>query len=203
MKLVYQYLFQVMWLSWAAWWLALSRNVKRTTRHEPMGSRLLHIVPLTLAMALLWPSHSPTPLLGTRILPLAAWPFWIGGMLTAIGLLFAVWARHHIGTNWSGSVTIKQDHQLVIGGPYALVRHPIYTGLLLAVAGSALAQGELRSVLALGLACGAVWRKVRLEERWMRERFGSPYDEYSRRVPALVPHFQQRTHPGRERGNRS
>ena len=97
MKLVYQYLFQVMWLTWAAWWLALSRNVKRTTRDESTGSRLLHIVPLTLAMALLWPEHAPTPLLGARIFPIAPWPFWIGGMLTAIGLLFAVWARHQFG----------------------------------------------------------------------------------------------------------
>ena len=72
-------------------------------------------------------------------------------------------------------------------GPYALVRHPIYTGLLLAFIGTAFARGEWRGVLAVVIAWAALWRKLRLEERWMREQFGERYIEYSRRVPALVP----------------
>ena len=190
MKLVYQYLFPILWLGWAAWWWVQSLHVKRATRQEPLESRLRHIVPLVVAVLLLWPPHSPVPGLGVRILPLAAWPFWVGGILTAVGLLFAVWARHHIGANWSGIVTIKQDHKLITSGPYAVVRHPIYTGLLLAIAGSALARGELRGVLALGLVWWALWRKLRLEEAWMREQFGDAYAAYSRRVPSLVPFFR-------------
>jgi protein-S-isoprenylcysteine O-methyltransferase Ste14 len=93
----------------------------------------------------------------------------------------------HIGTNWSGTVTIKQGHELVTTGPYALVRHPIYTGLLLALAGSALARGEWRGALAVLIALLALWRKLRLEEHWMREQFGEAYRAYSRRVAALVP----------------
>jgi len=82
---------------------------------------------------------------------------------------------------------VKRDHTLVTTGPYAIVRHPIYTGLLLAFAGTALALGEVRGVLAIAIATASLWRKLRLEERWMGEQFGDAYERYRSRVPALVP----------------
>ena len=187
MSLVYRTLFPAMWLCWAVYWLVRSRDVKRTARREPLVSRLLHVVPLVLALLLVAAPSFPGRVLSERFLPQAPWPFWIGAVLTAGGLLFAVWARTHIGTNWSGTVTLKQDHELVTTGPYAIVRHPIYTGLLLALAGSAMARGELRGLLAVVIATLALWRKLRLEERWMREQFGEKYDAYRRRVSALIP----------------
>jgi protein-S-isoprenylcysteine O-methyltransferase Ste14 len=108
-------------------------------------------------------------------------------VLTLAGLLVAVWARVHIGRNWSGTITVKEDHDLITSGPYSLVRHPIYTGLLLALSAFALARGEWRGVIAVALAFWAFWRKLRIEERWMREQFGVAYEEYSRRVSALIP----------------
>jgi protein-S-isoprenylcysteine O-methyltransferase Ste14 len=84
-------------------------------------------------------------------------------------------------------VTIKEGHQLVTTGPYAIVRHPIYTGLLLAIAGSAIAIGEWRGVLAVVVAFASFLHKLRLEERWMRQQFGEAYRSYCRRVPALLP----------------
>ena len=125
--------------------------------------------------------------LGERFLPLAAWSFWVGSALTAAGLLFAMWARRRLGGNWSGTVTIKEGHELITGGPYAIVRHPIYTGLLLALVGSAIASGDWRGVLAFALAFLALWRKLRLEERWLRDQFGEPFQVYCRQVAALVP----------------
>ena len=187
MPLAYRYLFSTMWLAWMAYWWVLSRNVRATARHEPIGSRLLHVVPLVLAVLLLWLPNVPVPFLGERFLPLAEWTFWSGAVLTAAGLLFTVWARVHIGTNWSGIVTIKQGHELVTSGPYAFVRLPIYSGLLLAFIGSAIARGEWRGVLAVLIAFVALWRKLKLEETWMREQFGEAYDEYAKRVAALVP----------------
>jgi protein-S-isoprenylcysteine O-methyltransferase Ste14 len=187
MSLVYRYLFPALWLGWVAYWWAMSANVKATVRRESVSSRLLHIVPLLLAAILLWVPQLPLPVLGERFLPPAAWPFWAGAVLTAGGLLFTVWARLHLGRNWSGTVTIKQGHELVTSGPYAIARHPIYTGLLLAFVGSALARSEWRGVLAVALAFWALWRKLKLEERWMREQFGDAYETYSRRVAALVP----------------
>lgn len=187
MVLLYRFLFPAMWLSWAAYWWALSRDVKAAARRESMPSRLAHIVPLLLAMVLLWLPSFPIPVLGDRFLPIAVWPFWAGSVLTLVGLLFTVWARVHLGRNWSGIVTVKEGHELITSGPYGVVRHPIYTGLLLAFIGSAVARGEWRGVLAVALVLWALWRKLRIEELWMREQFASTYQAYSQRVAALVP----------------
>ena len=187
MPVVYRYLFPVMWLSWVAYWFWASRNAKPTERREPLGSRLLHVVPLMLAVGLLWGDRAPMAILNQRFLPWSPGQFWVAALVTAAGMLFSVWARIHIGRNWSGVVTIKEGHELIDTGPYALVRHPIYTGLLVAIFGSAMARGEWRGVLAVLIAWAALWRKLRVEERWMTERFGEQYEAYRRRVPALIP----------------
>jgi protein-S-isoprenylcysteine O-methyltransferase Ste14 len=183
-------LLPLMWGAWALYWGITSADVKATARREPMLSRWAHLGPMAIAAwLLLAPASTLPPPLGARFLAAADAPvgFTTGAMLTAAGLLFAVWARRHLGRNWSATVTLKQGHELVTSGPYALVRHPIYTGLLLAFAGSALATGEWRGLVAILIVFGALWRKLRLEERWMRERFGTAYADYGRRVKALVP----------------
>ena len=187
MPILYRYLFPAMWLSWAVYWWVSSRNVKSAVRRESLVSRLLHIGPLFLAGVLLSVPNMPVRFLGERFLPLTTWLFAVAAALTAVGLLFAVWARRYLGANWSATVTIKEGHELIVGGPYALVRHPIYTGLLLAFVGSTMAIGEWRGVLAVALASAALWRKLRLEERWMRQQFGDAYRAYCRHVAALVP----------------
>lgn len=187
MRLVYQYLFPALWLSWGACWWALSFNGKPVKRRESLLSRAAHIGPLAAAVLLLWIPRFPVPFLGERFLPFSASLFWASVAITEAGFLFAIWARLHLGRNWSAMVTIKEGHELVTSGPYAIVRHPIYTGLLLAFIGSALARAEWRGVLAVALAFGALWRKLRMEENWMRGQFGPRYLEYCRRVAALVP----------------
>ena len=187
MPLVYRYAFPGIWLAWAVYWLYASRGNKPSERREPAVSRLLHILPLMLVVWLLWSDRVPVAFLNERAYPWAPWEFWIGLSITAIGLLFTVWARVHLGRNWSGVVTIKQGHDLIDTGPYSLVRHPVYTGLLIAFIGSAMARGEWRGVLAVLIAWAALWRKLRFEEGWMIERFGERYIAYSRRVPALLP----------------
>ncbi len=188
MSLVYSYLFPVMWLCFLAYWWASSRNVKETEREESAPSRLARLVLILGAAALLWLPNVPPPLLDKRFLPPGAWSFWIGAAITAGGLLFAVWARRHLGKNWSQAVTLKEGHELITSGPYALVRHPIYTGLLLGFVGCAVARGEWRGLLAVALVFGALWHKLKLEEKWMRAQFGQSYEAYSRRVTALVPY---------------
>jgi protein-S-isoprenylcysteine O-methyltransferase Ste14 len=175
-----------LWLCWGAFWAAASIAVKPAVRREPISSRLLHIAPLLLAGALLW-SPAQLDALRLRFVPLSALSGWTGVAIVAAGFAFTIWARVHLGANWSGIVTVKRDHTLVTSGPYAIVRHPIYTGLLLAFAGTALALGELRGVLAVALAAASLWRKLRLEERWMTEQFGDAYQRYRCRVRALVP----------------
>ena len=134
-----------------------------------------------------FPLFRTSRLPAARFLPVTAiWPR-IGLALTILGLGFAVWARIHLGRFWSGAVTLKENHELIRSGPYAFVRHPIYTGLLTAAAGTALARGTLAALLglvAIGVAC---WLKIRAEEKLLTNHFGDTYLEYRRQVPALIP----------------
>ncbi|MDB5396866.1 MAG: hypothetical protein JWM91_4372 [Rhodospirillales bacterium] len=107
-------------------------------------------------------------------------------MLVA-GLGFSIRARRYLGRNWSGTITLKEDHELIRTGPCGWVRHPIYTGLLLAFVGSAAALGQWRGLAAVGLAIVAFLLKIRLEERWMIEAFGDTYRLYRSEVRALIP----------------
>lgn len=189
MSIVYNYLFPAMWLGYFAYWWAMSTNVKVAERTESVPSRITRGVSIVCAVTLLWLPSIPLPLLNERFLPLSVLCFWSGSAFTASGLLFSIWARNHLGKNWSQAVTVKEGHELITSGPYALVRHPIYSGLLLAFVGSAVARGEWRGLLAVALVFIVLWRKLTLEEKWMRAQFGEPYEVYCRRVAALVPNL--------------
>lgn len=187
MSLLYHYLFPAMWLCYLAYWRAVSMDVKASVRSESVSSRMTRLVSIVTAIALLWLPQVPLSFLNERYLPAGIACFWSGSTVTAGGLLFSIWARNYLGKNWSQEVSIKKDHELVSGGPYALVRHPIYTGLLTAFVGSAIALGEWRGVVAAALVFGVLWHKLKLEEKWLREEFGESYESYCRRVAALVP----------------
>ncbi len=176
-----------LWMAWALYWAFSAPGVKAVLRREDLASRLSHFAPLFLAGWLLGNRKRSLGLLSLRWVPITPVTTWVGIGLVALGLGFAIWARAHLGRNWSAFVTVKQGHELVRSGPYEWVRHPIYTGLLLAALGTAIAQGEWRGLCAVVLACAALWRKLRLEERWMREQFGEAYDRYQAEVPALMP----------------
>jgi len=175
------------WIAWSAYWVVAARGAKPVRARESIASRASHIAPLAVAFLLLALPRLPLAGLDTRLLrPPLAW-FWAGSAATVAGLLYAAWARVHLGGNWSGTVTIKEGHALVTSGPYAYTRHPIYTGLLLAFIGSALARGELRGLLSVAIAAAAFQAKLRIEERWLGQEFGEAYAVYRGRVPALIP----------------
>lgn len=184
---VYYYLFPVMWIVFLVYWNAVAMNAKTTERMEPTSSRVIRAVVFLAAIALLSLPHIPLPWLYRPLYPPSAASFWAGAAITLAGLLFAVWARVYLGRNWSRSVTVKQDHELIVGGPYALVRHPIYTGILTGFVGTVIALAQVRGIVALVMIFLVLWAKLRLEERWMREHFGEQYSTYSKRVAALVP----------------
>ena len=177
----------LLWLVWLLyWWLGAGR-LKAVERRESRLQRASHGIPLVLAALLfLLPGH----VLGVLATPFIArsWTgYGIGVALVALGLGYAVQARRHLGANWSATVTLKQAHSLIRSGPYRRVRHPIYTGLLLAFAGSALALAQWRGLLALLLVTGSLWLKLRREERWLLEHFGADYAEYRKTSWALLP----------------
>jgi protein-S-isoprenylcysteine O-methyltransferase Ste14 len=187
----YDTIFQAMWGAWCLYWLASAVGTKATARRESALSRLAHLAPVFVAFTLVASPRLPGTLLHLRLLAQEYWRIWffLGAGLTAAGLALAVWARVHLGRNWSASVTIKRQHELVVSGPYGMVRHPIYSGLLLAFLGTAVALGELRGLLALAIAAASLWPKLKREERFMIEQFGDAYTAYGQRVPALIPHL--------------
>ena len=189
MSIPFGYIIFAAWILWAAYWAFSSADVKHATRVESRQSRFLkYSLPIIVAVILLQPlPWFQGTVLADRFMPDASWVLWLGLLLTIAGLLFACWARSVLGRNWSGVVQIKQDHELITRGPYRLVRHPIYTGLLLAFLGSAIALGQWRGLLALIIIGASFWRKWRLEEHWMKEQFGATYTDYMQRTKAIVP----------------
>ena len=180
----------VLWLAWIIYWLWSAAQTKSTQRRESRASRLSHMLPLLLGVWLIiWPRVSlpGLPWLSRPLLPPSGTRFLIAVLLVAAGLGYTVWARVHLGANWSGSVTQKEQHELIRTGPYAQVRHPIYTGLLVALLGSVIAWGEPRTLLGLAIVSGSFVRKLRIEERFMEELFPEEYPRYRAEVPALVP----------------
>lgn len=192
MRTLYHAVIPALWLIWLAGWMISSPFTKRTVRAETIASRLLHVIPLAACFLLLTFRHAAGPWLAARIYPPSPWSFWIGAVLAGLGLGFAAWARIHLAGNWSGTVTLKQDHSLIRSGPYQFVRNPIYTGLLTAILGTAIAEAEWRGLAALVLVAVSFLRKIKIEEQFLTAQFGDAFARYRAEVPALIPSLPAR-----------
>src|ERR1700734_4427488 len=135
----YKSFFPVVWIIFFLYWQIRAPHTKTTQRLEPAASRILRVFIFLIAIVLLSITRIPLPWLYLELWPRGLWPFWLGAAIAVAGILFAVWARAYLGRNWSRSVTIKEDHELITTGPYTLVRHPIYTGILIGLLGTAIA----------------------------------------------------------------
>jgi protein-S-isoprenylcysteine O-methyltransferase Ste14 len=147
-------------MAWAAWWLLLVPNLHRgplAWRFVPPGSAV------------------------------AGFASGLGAGLTVLGLSFAVWARLHLGRNWSPNITLQEDHRLIRSGPYAIVRHPIYSGLMLATFGTALVSGDAAGLVSTALIVIGWGYKARREEALMMAQFGAQYERYRSEVKGLIP----------------
>jgi protein-S-isoprenylcysteine O-methyltransferase Ste14 len=176
-----------LWTVWFVTWMILAFRTKRTVRKEDLSSRFLQLLAIVVAFSMVFSGFAKDTPLGNRFLPDTAWLGALGAVLTFIGLAHALWARFHLGRNWSGRVTIKEDHALIRSGPYRLSRHPIYTGILLAYLGSVLTLGEWRGLLGLAIISAAYVRKLRVEEVELEKHFGDAYRAFKRDVKALIP----------------
>lgn len=159
---------------------------KRSSRIPNLARQIPTTALLVLAFVCLFNPGILAP--DIRLTPQNAVLGWAGIAIAFAGIAFAIWARVVLGGNWSGIVMeIKEHHELIQSGPYAIVRHPIYTGLLLAILGTALTLGTLAAYLAVALALAAFLIRVRVEEGLMQEQFGESHDVYRGRTKKLIP----------------
>ena len=193
-------LWQIELLPWYAFlivWLVLSLWVKAAKETEPLESRIVHGALFTVGFFLLFSRSFHFGVLQARFVPSSYWAQAAGIALTCAGAGLAIWARIVLGENWSARVSKKVAHELMRTGPYAFVRHPIYSGLLLAAAGTALFVGEWRGLVALALVLIAERVKARREEQFMLAEFGDSYRQYRQETGFLLPRFKAAANPSR------
>lgn len=181
------------WYALAAYWAITWLRVKRTKAKEKSADRLLTVFIVALGFCLWFKEWMAIGPLGARFVPLDARIMWLGIAVTFIGAGVAIYARYSLGVFWSARVTLKEGHRLIRSGPYAWVRHPIYTGIFLAVAGTALVVGEWRGILALALLVTAHARKALREESLLTREFGEEYAAYRRGTGFLFPRLWRKS----------
>ena len=178
---------RVCWIIFVVVWLLGAVSTKRTIYRESGGERARYWVLLVIAYFLLFRSNTlPFPFDWLAI-PHRKSSAWAGAFLCVSGLVFAIWARAILGGNWSGVITLKEGHELIERGPYRIVRHPIYTGILTMFAGTAIAIGYFGGFIGLLLLVVSFWMKLKREEDLMLRHFPDKYSAYQHRVKRVIP----------------
>ena len=175
------------WYVFGAYWLVSWLRVNPVKAREKSWDRLLTIGVVVIAFNLLFANWMRIGPLRLRFVPEEPWIGWLGIAVTWVGVAIAVWARYCIGVYWSARVTLKEGHQLIRSGPYAFVRHPIYTGMLLGAIGATLVAGEWRGIVAVVLLLAAHSRKAMREEALLTKEFGDEYTSYRKHTGFLFP----------------
>ncbi len=176
-----------LWMFLAAVWLVLAFTSKHTKRSETALERLRHLAPLAIGFWFLFGQTDSFPWLRLRLVPNLA-DFWLAGLLlTAVGITISVWARLSLGSNWSGTVTLKDNHELIRNGLYSRIRHPIYTGILLGVLGTGMIHGQLRDLLGFLLLYVSFYFKAKREESFLEHEFGPSFAEHQGHTGMFLP----------------
>ncbi len=174
------------WCVFFVVWLVAAAKAKPTLERQSAAGMLAHRLPVGLGWWLFLFPRFPGQF-NRQLLPRTAALQMVGAAICFCGLVFTIWARKTLAGNWSSDVTFKQNHELIRTGPYRIVRHPIYTGLLVMFVGTALHIGQLRCLIGLLLMTIGFWIKLSQEERLMMRHFPEAYPVYRREVKALIP----------------
>jgi protein-S-isoprenylcysteine O-methyltransferase Ste14 len=183
---VSRYLIPAFWVTWLIGWMLGAIGIKRAQWRESRATAFWNRAPVVIGAAMMIEPQWLPAALTRRLFPPGPELPAIGTILTLLGLLFAGWARIHLGGNWSSTVTVKQDHTLITSGPYRFVRHPIYTGMIVALFGTALAASAAYGFIGTALILLGFIVKLEVEEARMRETFPE-YDDYARHTARLIP----------------
>jgi protein-S-isoprenylcysteine O-methyltransferase Ste14 len=177
------------WMIFLAVWVVAAISTKRAVYRESRAQRLGYVLLLFVGCYLVFSGRRfGSPLNLRLLLPNAIIP-WLAAVLCLAGLAFSIWARLTLGRNWSGTVTLKEGHELILRGPYRFVRHPIYTGLFAMILATAIAFGHLVAFVGVLLAFVSFWIKLGYEEKVMLSQFPDQYTAYQKRVKRIIPFF--------------
>jgi protein-S-isoprenylcysteine O-methyltransferase Ste14 len=181
------------WAAWVITWMMWAFQSKTTKQAETLGSRFSYTLIVWAAGYLVFSRRFIAAFLQHPLFPPQPWIGWLGVAITVVGFAVTLWARFILGSNWSGTVTIKVDHELIRTGPYNYVRHPIYTGIIVALMGTVLALDQWRGVFAVVLLWIGFTIKRLKEEQFMRQTFGDQYTAYSETTGAIFPTLVRRS----------
>ena len=175
------------WGAFFVVWVLAAIFTKRTVYRESAAQRLRYMIPIIIGWFLLFRGwRLPSPL-NVQIIPQADAILLVAAILCVSGVSFCLWARAILGRNWSGTVTLKENHELIVRGPYRLVRHPIYTGLLAMLIGTWLELGHVAGLIGVLFIFVSLWIKLSNEEEVMVKQFPDDYAAYRKRVKRIIP----------------
>lgn len=183
----WEYLIDIPWIVFAAYWAIGALKTRRTAKRESFAARYGVMALEVVGFYFLLSGDAAIGMLGQRVVPRTFELRVVGVVLLWAGVGLALWARWHLGQYWSGRITIKEGHKLIRTGPYARLRHPIYSGLILAAAGTAMEIDQWRAVAGLGIILVGFWIKGRREEALLTKEFGAEFEEHQRSTGFLVP----------------
>ncbi len=187
---VFRLLLLFPWVVFIVYWIIGALKTQATRTEEPFSSRFLVLLIEIVGYFLVFRRSAGIGFLGTRFLPRTFLGAVTGTALTWMGIGLAIWARYHLAEYWSARVTIKENHQLIRTGPYTHLRHPIYTGLILATIGSALVIGQWRCLIGLCLVVAGYCLKAKTEESMLTQQFGEAFREHQKHTGFLIPRFR-------------
>ncbi|HEY1631502.1 MAG TPA: isoprenylcysteine carboxylmethyltransferase family protein [Rhizomicrobium sp.] len=187
------------WDVWMITWVIAALWANRTIKRPELGREVAYRIVTLSGFALLLVffgqtsdsfragHHMHNPLVA-RLWALPPDLGWVMVALCAAGFAFAWWARIHLGRLWSGRITRKEGHRIIDSGPYGIVRHPIYTGIIIAAIATAAEKATPLAIIGAALLYAGYWMKARLEERFLSEELGpDAYAAYRARMPMLLP----------------
>jgi protein-S-isoprenylcysteine O-methyltransferase Ste14 len=188
--LLAQLIILVCWIIFSIYWLISARSVKATQEKAGGIGGIRHLLLVSVLLFLFATGFGILPIYPLNILlvPHASFLVLLSVVIVAVGLIVAILARRTLAQNWSGAVlAFKKDHELIMTGLYAYMRHPIYSGVLLMFLGTTLLAGSSGALFGFLVILSVFCLRVQWEEQLLTRHFPQQYPEYKKRVKALIP----------------